>query len=674
MTTSTPTAPAVFVRTLITLAIGIAIGVPLGMWISPPPEEGPSQQVTRTSDANATGVEQPESETSSDVPEDDDPVAPAAAPAPEPEATGSELEQGLAEAAEGATGDKDETEPDDAPQEIEDAEPAETVQATAEMPGMDEVWPGRHLFITIRGTSLSAAERQFIGDIKPGGIVLTGQNIEDREQTIALVKSIKEAVGFGVQIDDLPLIAVDQEGGVVNRLNLNDAPSARELGDTMDTAFAKDVGKRYGAALSARGIGVLFAPVLDVRTDAAPASIAERTLGDDAAVVTPMGLAFADGAMEGGVIPVVKHYPGHGAAAQDSHETLAVLDVDIPALAEVMFPFSEAVARGVPGIMVGHIAVPAIDRDKPRLPATVSERMVEHVLRDSWGFEGVVIADDINMQGIMDHYSLEEAAVASLAAGNDAVIVLDPMPARIRDIVSAIELAVEDETLGLEQLAESRRRLDAWQAWLRRPRGLRGPLPKVPDEIRKARATPVPEETAESVGEPTTHRIERGETLVGIARKYGVTVEELMEWNDLDSPTIKFGFELKVYPDNEQPAQPEPEEMTIDPAAVDDGVEEPEPEAEPEPAPGPAPQPPGTTRIVHIVEPGEVLSRLAVQYGVRQSDIMAWSGSTDPIIRVGQKLIIYVPEEEAAAESPGAPQDGDEEDSETTLPAEEPAP
>lgn len=524
---------------------------------------------------------------------------------------------------------------------------------------------GHHMFISIPGTELSEESAALIAEIQPGGVILMGDNIVDREQTSALVESIKEAAGNGSGISDLPLIAVDQEGGTVNRLGLEDAPSFTAIGATLDRSVAYEIGKRYGSSLSARGIGVLLAPVLDVRVENTPETIAARTLSDDNAIVTPLGLAFADGAMEGGVISVVKHFPGHGAADVDSHDGLATIDQTIRELALTMFPFNEAVDREIPGVMVGHMAVPAVDVDKPDLPASLSRRMLANVLRTRWEYEGVIIADDINMTAVTASRSPEEAAVAALVAGNDTVIYLDRDPERIRAVAAAIDTAANEGTWDPAERIASAKRIEEWQSWLDAPAGLRGPLPNIPDHILADR-TPVPLEPVEQVeapvetaepsrptGEPTRHQIARGDTLIKIARQYGVSVDDIMKWNNLEDGNIKFGFFLDIFPEGDaaEPPTPEPAEDPI----------ETEEETTPAPAaegpPTPAAQPPGAKKIVHEVTAGEMLSRIAVRYKVRQSDIMAWTGFTDPIIKIGQKLTIYVPEEfELEPETEPAPQ------------------
>ncbi len=327
------------------------------------------------------------------------------------------------------------------------------------------LWPGKHLFISVGGASLTADERAMVAEVRPGGVVLLGPNIQDAAQTRALIHEIKTACGMGTGIADWPLIATDQEGGRINRLKLDNAPAAQEIGARGDAADAAAVGRRYGEACRSWGIGVAFAPVLDVLEENTGSVIGSRAFGHDPAVVTQMGLAFAGGLMGGGVIPVAKHYPGHGAVRQDSHHEPAVLDGDGAQLEKHVQPFRSAAAWGMPGIMVGHIAVPALEPPGHRKrPASLSPVLIRDTLRGKMDYKGVIITDDISMGAVGPERG--EATVRALEAGCDAVIVFGNV-AQLRAAAAAIEAAVETGRLSRTTLEESARRLDEWQAHIR---------------------------------------------------------------------------------------------------------------------------------------------------------------------------------------------------------------
>ena len=220
------------------------------------------------------------------------------------------------------------------------------------------------------------------------------------------------------------------------------------------------MGLSFGNACKDRGIAVLLAPVLDVALPAAPDVIKARSFGKDRDVVQALGLAFSDGTMQAGVFPVVKHYPGHGAAKPDPQTALAVIELSqSEELAKVLYPFAQAVVAGVPGMLVGHIAVPRLDEAHPQRPASLSPILAREFLRNRWAFKGVILSDDIALAAAATGGDVGKAAVLALAAGCDALILADPAPERIRGVCDAIETAVNDGTS--ENLNESKRRLEA---------------------------------------------------------------------------------------------------------------------------------------------------------------------------------------------------------------------
>ncbi len=496
------------------------------------------------------------------------------------------------------------------------AEPdEETTAESAPEEILEDVWPGRHLIIALSGTTLSSEAKTLLAEIKPGGVVLLKGNIENRTQTTKLVESIKEAVGLGQEIHDLPLVAVDQEGGVVNRLNLESAPGAPELGAKRDAEAARNAGQQFAKACRDRGIGILFAPVLDVTLPGAPEIIKARSFGKDIEVVGAIGLAFADGAMQGGALSIAKHYPGHGAAKQDSHTMLAVIDLKEGAdLAKVLHPFAQAVVAGIPGIMVGHIAVPRLDEGYPHRPASLSPRLVREFLRERWEFQGVIVSDDIAMAAAAADGNIDAAAVQALAAGCDAVVLADPSSERIRGVCAAIEAAVNAGTLSLQELNDSKRRLDALQAWLKEPKGLPGEIPKLLEQDAAptvaeaevpAPAEPQPEATAEesaaTSGEPVSEEaVAKAEPEPEAAAASPVPPEDVKQ---------------------EQPAAPAPAETAA------------------EPTPAPEIQKP----TYHEVKPGDTLTRLASRYGVSIDDLKTWNKLEGEKILLGQKLKVSPP-------------------------------
>ncbi len=552
-----------------------------------------------------------------------------------------------------------------------------------------EIWPARHLFVSISGTSLDAATRAYLRELKPGGVLLQADNLRDADQTKKLVEEIKAAVQLGEGISDLPLIAVEQEGGPFNRLGLDDAPSARELGQQLDVQRAYEVGLSYAEACIERGIGVVFAPVLDVYEPGGHTRLEPRSFGTDNRVVAAIGLSFADGLVAGGVIAAAKHFPGHGGTQEDSHDTLAILTKNKAGLGQVMYPFSEAVRVGVPGLIAGHIAVPSFDTEAPTRPASLSPVWLREVLRERWGYAGVILADDLAMKAITESTPVPEAAVAALAAGNDALIILERDPALIRSVCEAIAAAVESGALDREQITASMRRLDKWQARLRTPEPLVQPLPELPqrpadvdaeaDDVDGAAATvseavepnaaaeatqeaATTEAVAETVealptgdGREIVHVVKEGEFLSRIAAAYGVTQQQIEEWNELTDTRILVGQRLRILTNRPEAAVEEnaPEVSSEADGSESEAADAPEgPSAEaaaPEPGPVAEAPAPATETDSYTVQSGDTVFGLSRRFGLTPARLLEMNGMTsDSVLKAGQRL--RVPKGAASAE------------------------
>jgi beta-N-acetylhexosaminidase len=262
------------------------------------------------------------------------------------------------------------------------------------------------------------------------------------------------------------LVAIDQEGGLVKRLP--EGPpnrSPRELGAPGDEAAARAEGRRTGRYLARLGINVDLAPVLDV--PASPGSfIAARSFGTDPRVVAANGSAFAEGLEAGGVIPAAKHFPGLGRAIANTDLERSEIDAPESALGEDLAPFREAIARGVPMVMVGHAIYRALD---PDAPAALSPTVVGDLLRRELGFEGVAISDDLGAGAVRAAAPEPKAAVAAAAAGIDVLLYAsssDAAPAR-----EALLRAADRGELGRTGLERSLVRILELKRDLAVPRG-----------------------------------------------------------------------------------------------------------------------------------------------------------------------------------------------------------
>lgn len=257
-----------------------------------------------------------------------------------------------------------------------------------------------------------------------GGVVLVGKANAELAEALAPLGEVWPP----------PVIAVDEEGGPVQRLDavLGSQPSARLLAGSDDPELVFETGRTRAEAAAELGFTMILAPVLDV---GASAGSAARAYGDDASTVVRFGLAYAEGLASGGVVPVAKHFPGHGSADADSHQRLPTTATIDELRARDLVPFTAAVEQ-VPAVMIGHLAVPGLTAGEP---ATLSSAAVD-LLRNDLGFSGLVVTDDLAM-GAIQPLTVPEAAELAVAAGNDLLIAgrVDAALAAADRLIEALE-------------------------------------------------------------------------------------------------------------------------------------------------------------------------------------------------------------------------------------------
>ena len=275
-------------------------------------------------------------------------------------------------------------------------------------------------FITgLAGTTLTTAERHFVQEAAPWGLILFKRNVTTPDAMRRLIAEFRTAVGRHAPV------LVDQEGGRVQRLGPPHWP-IYPPGAAYGAVFDRDPdaglrAARLGGRLIANdlaqlGIDVDCAPVADVPAVGADPVIGNRAYGSDPAKVAALAGAFAAGLMEGGVLPVLKHLPGHGRATADSHQRLPVVTADRATLDGTDFAAFRPLCD-LPLGMTAHVVFTAVD---PVAPATTSANIVKHVIRDSIGFTGLLMSDDISMGALSG--SLSERTRAAIAAGCDVVL------------------------------------------------------------------------------------------------------------------------------------------------------------------------------------------------------------------------------------------------------------
>jgi beta-N-acetylhexosaminidase len=280
---------------------------------------------------------------------------------------------------------------------------------------------GARAFIAgIAGTILTDRERAFLREAQPWGLIVFKRNITTPEQVRRLTDSFREAVGRA----DAPVL-VDQEGGRVQRLGPPHWPAYPPGADysrlydrdrQAGLAAAKLGARLIAGDLAAVGIDVDCWPLADVPVARANAVIGERAFGTSPDKVAAIAGAVAEGLREGGVLPVVKHIPGHGRAVVDSHHDLPIITADRATLEASDFRAFRALA-GLPLAMTAHVVFTAVD---PVTPATTSVTIVREVIRGSIGFDGLLMTDDISMEALTG--DMRARSRASVAAGCDVVL------------------------------------------------------------------------------------------------------------------------------------------------------------------------------------------------------------------------------------------------------------
>lgn len=286
------------------------------------------------------------------------------------------------------------------------------------------------------GPTLSGDESRFVEATQPWGLILFKRNVDTPEQIRRLTQSFRSAVGR----DDAPVL-VDQEGGRVQRLGPPHwpvYPAGARYADASTTEDSEEAARLGGRLIAAdlRDVGITIdcAPVLDVVTPITHQAIGTRGYGRDPATVARLGRAFADGLLSGGVLPVIKHMPGHGRAKVDSHIDLPVVDASANDLhANDFMPF--AALADLPIGMTAHLIYTALD---PSNPATTSKIIIEQVIRDQIGFHGLLLSDDLSMEALKG--SLHDRAAAAIAAGVDIVLHCNGKMDEAREVADAAPL------------------------------------------------------------------------------------------------------------------------------------------------------------------------------------------------------------------------------------------
>jgi beta-N-acetylhexosaminidase len=278
---------------------------------------------------------------------------------------------------------------------------------------------GQLFIVGFEGTEVTPELAAWMEMYGWGGVILFGRNVESPAQLLALTHGLQTARRASMPL----LIAVDQEGGRVARLKtpFTAFPSAATVGQAASEPLAYDLGQTLGRELRAVGINVDMAPVLDVLTNPANTVIGDRAFSAEPQDVARLGVAFMRGLHAAGILAVAKHFPGHGDTRLDSHIALPLAErTEAQLRACELLPFQEAIAAGLQAIMTAHVICKALD---PYHPATASASILTGMLRQEWGFPGVIVSDDLGMAAMSEAMPWEEVPLRALRAGVDLLLI-----------------------------------------------------------------------------------------------------------------------------------------------------------------------------------------------------------------------------------------------------------
>ncbi|WP_274654422.1 beta-N-acetylhexosaminidase [Paenibacillus humicola] len=309
---------------------------------------------------------------------------------------------------------------------------------------------GEMIVAGMDGNTPTSRTKTMIQQQHVGGVIFYKNNVTDPKGLAAYVNQLK---AWNRDNPSALFLSVDEEGGTVSRLpGLEKFPDAWDVGKTKDTGYAADMGGFLGAASSAMGMNVDYAPVLDINSNPNNPVIGVRSFGATSDLVSQMGLPVMKGIQAQGVISVVKHFPGHGDTSVDSHLDLPVVNKSLKQLQQFEWvPFADAIREGADAVMVAHILFPKID---PKYPASLSKTIITDELRGTLGFQGVVITDDLTMGAIGKHFGIGEAAVQSVKAGADIMLVAHGYD-DVVTVIDALKKSISQGGISKKRIDES---------------------------------------------------------------------------------------------------------------------------------------------------------------------------------------------------------------------------
>lgn len=313
---------------------------------------------------------------------------------------------------------------------------------------------GQMIFAGVSGTTMDTGAEKLINQLHVGGIIFYKNNFENPKQTVELVNQIKAENSSNIPL----FLGVDQEGGRVTRLPgaLTNFPPNKRIGEVNSPEFSYKIGSLLGYELKEFGLNLDFAPVLDINSNPNNPVIGDRAFGNNLEIVSKLGIETMKGIQSQKVIPTIKHFPGHGDTSVDSHLELPIVNKTLKELMELeLIPFKRAMDEGAEVVMVAHMLIPELDKNNP---ASISKVVMTEVLRRQLSFTGVIITDDMTMGAIVEHFDIGKAAVESVKAGSDIILVGHGYD-NVEKIQIALKDAIEKGEISEQRINESVERI-----------------------------------------------------------------------------------------------------------------------------------------------------------------------------------------------------------------------
>lgn len=524
------------------------------------------------------------------------------------------------------------------------------------------------LIYIVNEDKFSDSTIDLLNQIRPFAVVVKpSPGNTDKGKFLNLLQNIQDKVKSGVS--DLPLLAMDLDIPFLQSLSeFQEIPKLADFNTSTDTQKIVEAGNLYAQKIREWGISMLFGPMIEIYVAGrVPETEKGNYIGDTTEAIQWVGLSFCQGIWQGKVVPVIKNFPSKTLAVKKevNGKVCLALEVDkaeenmnqaISQLATWLFPFSEAVHQNLPALLVSHVSIPLLDDENPYLPASVSQKIIYGLIRGKWGYNGVIIADDIA------EYPLEGTATYADVALQMTGVGIDLICSSLGDVNEMSKMVqIIEQNVSKEAKEERCMRLAKLVSAVR-------PLPKkekqetIPpaETTLIAQQTQTPAPSTEVINPPTVEPPPSAitETTPAPSQETATTPAESTLPPAETTPTnTTQPTETSVAQDLTQivtETKPEQEEKPVETATAEPPKEEVQTEQQtsaPQKAEtemksiGKAPQPPGTKAINHKIARGETLYNIAQKYQVKPKDLMAWNGIQDPnLIKFGFNLVVYVPQ------------------------------